>query len=183
WKDDETIPTIHMGFHAPSARADLENVAALNMIVALLFSESGRLIRELRNNLAMVEGIWGGMDMRKDPSLFTVTARLKKGYTLEQVRDSIYTQLEQLRTKLVTPEELDRVRNNLRADLVYRLDRPARVAGSIGYYQLITGDWNNILRIYDLYGSITAEKLRTVATETFNKLNRTIVTLVPKSGI
>lgn len=183
WKDDETQPMIYIGFHTPSARADLESVAALNMIGELLFSESGRLTRELRNNLAMVEGIWGGMDMRKDPSLFTAAARVKKGYTLEQVRDSIYTQLERLRTKLVTPEELDRVRNNLRADLVYGLDRPARVAGSIGYYQLITGDWNNIMRIYDLYSSITAEKLRTVATETFNKLNRTVVTLVPKSGI
>ena len=183
WKDDETVPTIYIGFHAPSARADLESVAALNMIGELLFSESGRLTRELKNNLSMVEGIWGGMDMRKDPSLFTAAARVKKGYTLEQVRDSIYTQLERLRTKLVTPEELDRVRNNLRADLVYGLDRPARVAGSIGYYQLITGDWNNIMRIYDLYSSITAEKLRTVATETFNKLNRTVVTLVPKSGI
>jgi zinc protease len=183
WKDDQTLPTIQIGFHAPSSRTDLESVAALNMLGELLFSESGRLTRELKNNLSMVEGIWGGMDMRKDPSLFTATARVKKGYTLEQVRDSIYMQLEQLRTKLVTPEELDRVRNNLRANLVYRLDRPSRVAGSTGYYQLITGDWKNIMRIYDLYGSITAEKLRTVATETFDNLNRTVVTLVPKSGI
>ena len=83
----------------------------------------------------------------------------------------------------LTPEELDRVRNNLRADLVYGLDRPARVAGSIGYYNVITGDWKNMMRIYDLYGSITAEKLRTAATETFDNLNRTVVTLVPKSGI
>jgi zinc protease len=183
WKDDQTVPTLQIGFHAPSARNDLESVAALNMIGQLLFSESGRLTRELKNNLSMVEGISGGMDMRKDPSLFTVTARVKKGYTLEQVRDSIYTQLEQLRTKTVTPEELDRVRNNLRADLVYRLDRPSRMASSIGSYQLITGDWKNVMRLYDLYSSITAEKLRTAATETFDKLNRTVVTLVPKSGI
>ncbi len=183
WKDDQTVPMIQIGFHAPSARADLESMAALNMIGELLFSESGRLTRELKNNLSMVEGIWGGMDMRKDPSLFTVNARVKKGYTLEQVRDSIYTQLEQLRNKLVAPEELDRARNNLRADLVYRLDRPSRVAGSIGYYYLITGDWRNVMRLYDLYGSITAEKLRTAATETFDNLNRTVVTLVPKSGI
>jgi len=183
WKDDETVPTIRIGFHAPSARTDLESVAALNMIGELLFSGSGRLTRELKNNLSMVEGIWGGMDMRKDPSLFRVTARLKKGVTLGQVRDSIYTQLERLRTKLVTPEELDRVRNNLRADLVYRLDRPSRMAGSIGSYQLITGGWKNVMRLYDLYSSITAEKLRTAATETFDNLNRTVVTLVPKSGI
>jgi zinc protease len=183
WKDDETVPMIQIGFHAPSARTNLEGVAALSMIGELLFSESGRLTRELRNNLAMVEGIWGGMEMRKDPSLFTITARVKKDYTLEQVRDSIYAQLEQLRNKLVTPEELDRVRNNLRADLVYNLDRPSRVAGSIGYSQLITGDWKNLMRLYDLYGSITAEKLHTAATETFDRLNRTVVTLVPKNGI
>jgi predicted Zn-dependent peptidase len=91
--------------------------------------------------------------------------------------------LERLRNKLVTPEELDRVRNNLRADLVYGLDRPSRMAGSIGYYQLITGDWRNVMLLYDLYSTITAEKLHTVATETFDKLNRTVVTLVPKSGI
>ncbi len=183
WKDDQTVPTIEIGFHVPSAMADLESVAALNMIDELLFSASGRLTRELKNNLSMVEDIAGEMDMRKDPSLFTVTARVKKGFTLEQVRDSIYRQLDQLRTKLVAPEELDRVRNNLRANLVYRLDRPSRIAGSIGYYYLITGDWKNLMRLYDLYGSITAEKLRTAATETFDNLNRTVVTLVPKSGI
>jgi zinc protease len=183
WKDDETVPVIRIAFHAPSTRNDFENVAALNMVGQLLFSESGRITRELRNDLSMVEGISGGMDMRKDPSLFSVTARLKKGFTLEQVRDSILVRLDQIRAKLVAPEELDRVRNNLRADLVYGLDRPSRVASSIGYFQIISGDWRNMMRLYDLYGTITAEKLRTVATETFDKLNRTIVTLVPKSGI
>ncbi len=182
WKDSETLPTICIAFHAPSARDDLENVAALDMIGELLFSESGRLTRDLKNNLAMVEGIWGGIDVRKDPSLFTITARVRTGYTLEQVRDSIYAQLELLRKDLVAPEQLDRVRNNMRADLVYRLDRPARVASSLGSYQLITGDWRNLMRLYDLYDTTNAERLRTVATATFDDLNRTVVTLVPKSG-
>ncbi len=121
--------------------------------------------------------------MRKDPGVFSISARLKKGVTLEQVEDSIYAQLDLLRSKLVSTEELDRVRNNLRAQLVYELDRPSRVAGTLGFYEIVAGDWNAVKHLFDLYGTITAEKLRTAATETFDKLNRTVVTLVPKSGI
>jgi zinc protease len=183
WKDDETAPILRMAFHAPSSRDNLESVASLAMLDQLLLSPSGRLTRELRNDLAMVEQINGGVDWRKDPSLFSVAARLRKGFTFDQARDTIMARLEALRSKLVTPEELDRVRNNLRAELVYNLDRPSRMAGTIGFYQLVTGDWKNLMRLYDLYGSISPEKLRTVATETFDKLNRTIVTLVPKSGM
>lgn len=183
WKDDETAPILRLAFHAPSSRDNLENVAALSMIEHLLFSASGRLTRSLKNDLAMVEEIGGGIDWRKDPSLFTVSARLKKGFTFQQVRDSIMAGFEQLRARLVTPEELDRARNNLRAELVYNLDRPSRMAGTIGFYQLVTGDWRNMMRAYDLYGTITPEKLRTMATETFDNLNCTIVTLTPKSGM
>lgn len=115
--------------------------------------------------------------------MFTITARLKKGFTIEQVRDSIYSQLDELRSILASPDELERVRNNLRAHLVFDLDRPSRVAGTLGFNYIVAGDFNAAARLYDVYGTISAEKLRTVATETFDKLNRTVVTLVPKSGI
>jgi predicted Zn-dependent peptidase len=183
WKDDEVTPILRIAFHVPSIRDDFESVAAMLMINEILFSNSGRLTRLLKNQMSLVEGVWGYSEWRKDPSLESISARIKRGVPLEQVRDSIYSQLDLLRTKLVTPEELERARNNIRAQMVYELDRPAHIAGSVGYFHLIAGDYKANSRLYDLYANITAEKLRTVATDTFDKLNRTVVTLVPKSGI
>lgn len=183
WKDDETPPIMYIAYHIPSIKNDFEGFAALNMINEILLSRSGRLTRLLKNKMSLVEAIWSDAELRKDPGLVTIGARLKRGVAMEQVRDSIYSQLEVLRSKLVSQEELARACNNLRAQMVFRLDRPSHFAGTLGFYHLIAGDYKAMMRLYDVYSTITPGKLHTVATEIFDNLNRTVVTLVPKSGI
>src|SRR5690606_2483280 len=119
----------------------------------------------------------------KDPSLTAISARLRRGASLNEVRDTVYSQLQRLTAELIPAAELDRARNNLRSEMIYRLDRPSRIAGSLGSYQLLAGSYRKMFELYDLYGSVTAEKVRSVALTVFAPTSRTIVTLVPKSGV
>ncbi|MCC6963810.1 MAG: insulinase family protein [candidate division Zixibacteria bacterium] len=183
WKDDETPPLLRIGYHIGSARDNLEDLAAMNLINQVLFGQSGRLTKRLRDELALVESVWGNADMRKDPSLTAISARLRRGASLNEVRDTIYGQLQRLTTELIPAAELDRARNNLRSEMIYRLDRPSRIAGSLGSYQLLAGNFRKMFELYDLYGSVTAEKIRSVALTVFAPTNRSVVTLVPKSGV
>lgn len=183
WKDDQIAPLLRIGFHAPAPRQDFAAVAALQLINHLLFSKSGRLTQRLKNDLALVESVFGNLELGKDPSLQTISVRLKRGATFEQVRDTIFHHLQLLATEPVSPEELDRARNNLRAQMIYRLDRPSSVASSLGHYHLLTGDYRGMMELYRLYATVTAEKLQKVAEEVFRDGNRTIVSLIPKSSI
>ncbi len=183
WKDDETPPLMRIAFHISTARSDFESLAALNLINEVLFSKSGRLTSLLKNELALVESVGGDAEMRKDPGLQVVATRLRRGANLAEVRDSIYNHLRQVGAQPISTEELDRARNNLRARMIYGLNSPSRIAGSVGINRLLTGNHRSMIELYNLYAAVTAEKIRSVAAETFTPANRTVVTLVPKSGI
>lgn len=183
WKDNQTSPLLRIAYHTPAAHQNLESIAALNLINEVLFSKSGRLTSMLKNSLALVESVGGSCDLRKDPSLETISARLRKEASLEEVRDSIYSELKRLGSGTIPPDELDRARNNLRARTIFGLNSPSRVAGSLGVNHVVTGSHRSLIEMYDLYQSVTADKIRGVAAEIFVPTNRTVVTLVPKSGI
>jgi zinc protease len=182
WKDDQISPLIQIGYHIPSVRSDLLTITTLRVIEEILFSGSGRATRLLKHELNLVESISSDVNMRKDPGLFVIFARLQGSHNLEQVRDSIYSQLEQLKNSTISEEEIRKAVNNLRANMIYNLDRPARVAGSIGFYHLIAGDYKKMMEIYQLYDEVTPEQIRNVTEKTFDQFNRTLVTLIPSSA-
>ncbi len=183
WKDDETPALLRMAFHTGAPGTDLETHAALNLINEVLFSKSGRLTTLLKNELALVESVSGDAELRKDPGLQVIAARMRRGVAIDEVRDSIYSQLNLLGKELIPEDELDRARNNLRAQMIYRLDRPSRIASSLGVYKVLTGNHRAMFELYDLYDTVTAEKIRSLAASLFRAENRTVVTLVPKSGV
>ncbi len=183
WKDDEAASQFRIAFHVSSPLQDFEAFAAMNLINEVLFSKSGRLTRILKNSMALVESVSGDAELRKDPGLEVISARLRKGASLNEVRDTIYNHLLQLSTKAISDDELDRARNNLRARMIYGLDSPSRIASSLGVNRVITGNHRSMIELYDLYETVSADKIRGVAAQTFVPTNRTLVTLVPKSGI
>lgn len=181
WKDDETPPLLLLAYHVPAA-SDLETMAALNIINQILFSQSGTLTNKLKKELALVESVDGQAEMRKDPGLESISARMRRGASMDQVRDSIYAELSRMGSVPISAEDLSRACNNLRAQFVYRLDRPSRIASSLGVNHILAGSYQSMIKMYDLYATVDAEKIRSVAAEIFTPQNRTVVTLLPKSS-
>ena len=124
---------MYIAYHIPSEGATSRTIAALNMIGEILFSPF-RTSDPRAGELVFVEGIWGGANARKIRASCNLVRASKGELRSSRFEDSIYTQVDLLRSKLVNQDELDRARNNLRAQLVYELDRPSRVAGTLGFY-------------------------------------------------
>jgi len=80
----------------------------------------------------------------------------------------------------VTENELQKAKNSLKADLLYRLNRPHAVAGTIGFLETVGGDYNLIFKLQEKYKQITAKDVQEVASRVLSPTNRTVVTLVPK---
>jgi zinc protease len=181
WKDSEVSPKLLIGYHGPNANALTNDFAALKIISKILFLGSGRLNKKLYQNLQLVDQIWGEIEENKDPGLFVINANLKKDKSIDQVKSIIFEEVEKLREEPVTEKELEKAKNSLKADLLYQLDRPHAIAGTIGFSQVVGGDYNLFIKLQEKYEQVTARDVQEVASRVFAPTNRTVVTLVPKT--
>ena len=83
---------------------------------------------------------------------------------------------------MIKEDDLQAVITDLKAELLYRLDRPSRIAGTIGYYHLKGGDYKLLFEYFEKLSSLSSDDIRNAAKKYFNKQNRTVVKLVPKQN-
>lgn len=180
WKDNLITPKLIIGYHGPEFDIMSDDFCALKLIGEILFLKSGRLTKRLYTDLQMVDYISGRMQSQKDPGMFTISSNLKRGKSLQEVREIVFEEIDKLRNEKVSDDELTKAKNSVKASMFYRLNRPFSVASLIGRYHLLGGDYNLLFQVEDRYDSITPEIIQQVAQKTFRPTNRTVVSLVPK---
>lgn len=116
------------------------------------------------------------------PNLFIVTATPLAPHTAAEVEAAIYAELERLKTEPVSAKELEKVINNLDADLVRALRSNSGLASQLALYQTVAGDWRYVLKSRDRIAAVTAADIQRVAKQYFTKTNRTVGTLVKKNN-
>ena len=104
--------------------------------VVLAGGRSCRLVRELREERQLVQGINCDFSLQKESSLFTITAWLDP-QQLERVEFLIRTCLEELQTMPVCSSELDRCKRLMCNDYTFYTETPSQIAGLYGYYSTI----------------------------------------------
>lgn len=114
----------------------------------------------------------------KAPNLFVIRAVPLAPHTTQEVEAAIYEEIEKLKAAPVSKEELQKVLNNLDADLVRSLRSNSGLASQLAYFQTVAGDWRYILRARDRIAAVTPEDIQRIARRYLNKSNRTVATLV-----
>lgn len=176
-------PAIVIGYHKPTLRHPDDDV--FDVIDALL-SEGltsrlhQKLVREKR--LAASVGSDASHPGSRAPNLFIVTATPLAPHTTAEVEAAIYEEIERLKRDPVSPKELDKVLNNLDADLVRGLRSNSGLASQLALYQAVAGDWQYILTSRDKVAKVTAADVQRVATQYLTKSNRTVAVLVKKAN-
>jgi zinc protease len=180
WKDKLITPRLIIGYHGPEFDIMSDDFCTLRLIAEILFLKSGRLTKRLKTDLQLVDYISGNMNQNKDPGMFTISTNLKKGKSVQQVKEIIFEEIENLTEEPVGEKELTKAKNSVKASMFYRLNRPFSVASTIGHYHVIAGDYNLLFQAEDRFDSITPEIIQKVARRTFAPTNRTVLSLVPK---
>jgi zinc protease len=113
---------------------------ALEMLDAILSSgKNARLYRALVDQgLALQAG--AGTEMRHDLSLHTLYAALAPGATPEQVEEAMLAEVTRIQEQGVTATEIERVRQQVRAEEAYKRDGTAGVASELNEW-IAVGDW------------------------------------------
>lgn len=125
-----------MGWMGPGVD-QLKDAYGLDLLSVLLADgRSSRLVRELREELGLVQGISSNFSLQRDSSLFTISACLDSHY-LEQVEALICSRLCQLLSEPVSEAELARCKRLLCNDYAFSTETPTQLAGLYGYYNTI----------------------------------------------
>ena len=171
------------GYKAPAWTADTVDIAALDLIGQLLFSESAALYQKLMVEEQWVDFVNGWYGDHRDPFLFVVYTRIKSDDLVDDVQTAIDEYIRMLQDELVDEEKLERIKSHMRYRFALGLDSPDAVMDTIGNYLIVSGDPRDVNRIYAQYQNVTPADIQRVAREVFQPEKSTTVTLsYPGSG-
>lgn len=175
-------PAIVIGFHKPGVGHPDDDV--FDVIDAILSEGvTSRLYKKLVREQRLAASVHTDASHPgvREPNLFIVMATPLAPHTTAEVETAIYEELDRLKREPVSPKELERVINNLDADMVRALRSNSGLASQLAVYQAVAGDWRYVLRSRDKIAAVTAEDVQRVATTYFTKSNRTVGVLIKKA--
>ncbi len=176
-------PSLVIGFHKPGLGHPDDYV--FDVIDALL---SEGVTSRLYENLVREKRLAASINSDSNypgvraPNLFVLNATPLAPHTTAEVEAAIYAEIERLKMEQVSAKELEKVLNNLDADLVRALRSNVGLASQLALYQTVAGDWRYALKARDKIAAVTSMDIQRVATEYFTKSNRTVATLVKKAA-
>ncbi|HDS00934.1 MAG TPA: insulinase family protein [candidate division Zixibacteria bacterium] len=179
WKSPEIPAKAAVAYHIPDLNYMDNDILALQILQRMLFSESGKVRKKLKDELGLVESIRADAEGMKDPGLFLIRMNLTNPENIDSALTVLYSQIDSIKVNGVSKEDLVRAVNSMKAEYLYRLDRPARIVGTIGYYHLVGGDHKLMFEYYEQLGGVTVKDLQDAAKEYLKESNRNVVVLKP----
>ena len=176
-----TLPFLMVGYHAPSFSDQTIDMPALDVLSQLLFSQTAPLFQKLYLQEQVVDFLSGGAVDHRDEPLFTIMARITDSTRIDYVRNTITKEIDRLKVELVDTDVLADIKLHMRYAFEMNMDNPASIAETMGHYLQLTEDPQTVNRVYRLYGSVSPDDIRMVATKYFASTNRTVVVLTQES--
>jgi predicted Zn-dependent peptidase len=142
---------------------------------------TSRLYRSLVRDkkIAIQAGGFSGFPGQKYPNLFIFLAVPAQGKSNDTCFAAINSEIERLKTELVSEEDLQAVKTRARASLIRSLGSNAGMAGQLSFYQGSSGNWRELFQSLDKITAVTSADIKRVANEVFQTGNRTIGTIEP----
>jgi zinc protease len=174
------------GFNVPSlsTATDPQSVNALRLISALLDGGySARIPTRLERGEELVTGASSDYDAyTRGDSLFTISAtpNQQKKKTLADTEAGIWRLLDELKTKPPTQEELERVRAQVIAGLVYERDSITSQASTIGELETVGLSWRLIDQELAALQSVTPQDIQKAARTYFTRERLAVAHVLPE---
>ncbi len=172
-------PVLLIGYHKPGiGHPDDFVFDAIDSILSE--GVTSRLYRNLvrEKRVAASVGTSASYPGAQAPNLFVISAVPLAPQTTQEVEAAIYEEIDKLKTEPVSKEELEKVLNNLDADLVRSLRSNSGLASQLTYFHTIAGDWRYILQARDRIAAVTPADIQRVARQYLVQSNRTVANLV-----
>jgi predicted Zn-dependent peptidase len=171
-------PQLQIGWHVPTGTdPDAPSLAILSSL--LTGGRTSRLYRSLvlesRAATAVFSSLGPGM---RYPQLLQISATPRAPHTTMQLEELIYEELELLIQEGPTDSEIERVRNQISAGSVRRIQSNIGLAFQLVESVALFNDWRETFRYSDKLRAVTADDVMRIARTYLTRSNRTVTTLV-----
>lgn len=182
------LPSLIYGFNVPglATAKDPRTVHALRLISALLDGGySARLPSRLERGEELVSGASSSYNpFTRGDSLFVVSAmpNQQKQKNLADVETGIWKLLDELKTTPPSAEELERVRAQVIAGLVYDRDSISSQATAIGMLETVGLSWKLIDSELEELKSVTPADIQNAARTYFTRERLSVAHVLPEEN-
>lgn len=175
-------PYLSLNYKSPAFADTSVELAALDVLSSILFSEKSDLYKKLVLNEQKVRSLNGGYFSTRDPYLFSISASLVKADDMQYVKDEITKALEKSKSQKADATLLKDTKSRIKYSFSMSLDSPTAIAEALTYSVWLTGDPESLNRFNALYDKVTAEDLRQVAAKYFVPQKLTVATISPAAS-
>lgn len=182
------LPSLMLAFNVPSfaTAQDKRSVSALRLIAALLDGGySARLPSQLERGEELIsDGSSSYNAYARGDTLFLLSAtpNSQKNKTLADTEAGLWRLLDQLKTQAPSAEELERVRAQVIAGLVYERDSITSQASAIGILETVGLSWKMMdTELADLQ-SVTPQDLQNAARTYFTRERLSVAHVLPEES-
>ncbi|MDA0328855.1 MAG: pitrilysin family protein [Gemmatimonadetes bacterium] len=175
-------PQLRIGWRVPPA--DHEDAPALVILASILTGgRTARLHRKLITEDRLAVSVYTSMGPGSlFPQLFQVEATPIYPASPRDLERVVYEEIASLARLGPTDREVERVRNQITAGTVRRIQSNLGLAFQIADSEALFGDWRETFRSAERLNAVTADDVRRVAAQYLRGENRTVATLVrPRS--
>jgi predicted Zn-dependent peptidase len=175
----ETSPTVRIQWHGvPFVHRDF---SVLDVLTDVLSGRTGRLYKGLVAGKQLANEVSAAVDSKKYAGLIEFEAVVKDGKEPAAVEQALYEEIDKLKNEPVPAEELQKVKNQAKANAYRRLSSPFFIALQLLSYDGL-GDWRYINTYADQVDAVTAADLQRAAARYFTRENRTVGVFLRKEG-
>jgi zinc protease len=182
------LPSLLMAFNVPSAAtaSDPRSIQALRLTVALLDGGySARMASRLERGAEVVSGASASYDAYdRGDSLFTLSAipNTEKHKTLADTEKALWALLDDLKRTPPSAEELERVRAQYIAGLVYDRDSITAQATAIGQLETVGLSWTLLDGETEALAQVTPADIQQAARTWFTRDRLTVAHILPEGS-
>lgn len=173
------LDALFMAYHICDRRS--ADYYAFDILSDILSNgRSSRLNQHLVQERQVFSSIDAYISGSVDAGLFHISGKPAAGVSLEQAEAAVREELQALRETLVSPQELEKVKNKFESTQIFGNINYLNVATNLAWFEL-NGQAEDMEREVERYRAVTAEQLREVADKAFRRENG--VVLYYKKGL
>lgn len=171
-KASVSTPNVLFAYHVPETQND--DYYALSILSSILSSgNSSRLNKALVYDNKTASEVFTYLPLSIDPNLFYVSAVAAPGVSSAELEQAIITQLNEVMTKGVSEQELQKVKNQALVDFYREMSTINGKANTIGSYDFYFGSYKALFDVPAQLSKVTLSDIQRVAAKYLRKANRT----------
>jgi zinc protease len=165
----------------PSVK-DAQDVYAMDVLITLLSEgRSSRFYKKLRKELGLVTTVDAGYFTQKEPGILNIYAEFPYE-NRAAVEQTILSELKDILDGKLSSDEVERAKTVLLAREAFQAETAAGLAGTLGFYSVVAGDYQFALTYPDKIRAVTLRDILAVARKYINLDLYYELVLVPESA-